>query len=272
MEGKAIVAVLASGSSGNCTYVGDGRAGLLVDCGMSARQIVSRMRQVGLEDAPVDGVLITHEHGDHVGAAQALCDTLTRRRGQAVPFYMTAGTRSRLRPRTTPDAAEVIEAGRPFAVRHLSVDPFSIPHDTADPVAYRIRVGGVWVGVITDLGEPTPLVTDKLSSLTVALLEFNHDLALLDGGPYPLPLKQRIRSAHGHLSNDQAAEILGQALGPTLRHLVLAHLSEANNQPRLALARATEVLARQRATRAVQLHVATQATPLAPIPVPTRPS
>ncbi len=272
MKSEPIVAVLASGSGGNCTYVGDGRAGLLVDCGVSTRQIVARMKQVGLEDAPVDGVLITHEHGDHIGAAKVLCDTLSRRQGRPVPFYMTAGTRGRLRPRTTPDAAVSIEAGQPFAVRHLSVDPFSIPHDSAAPVAYRIGVDGIWVGVITDLGEPTPLVTDKLRTLTVALLEFNHDIELLEGGPYPLPLKERIRSAHGHLSNDQAAAILDRGLGPSLRHLVLAHLSERNNRPRLALARATEVLAEHRATRAVQLHVAAQATPLAPIPVHSRPS
>ena len=229
------VAVLASGSAGNCTYVGDGHAGVLVDCGVSTRQVLKRMEEIGLGDAPIDGVLITHEHSDHVGAARVLCKKLREREGRRVGFYMTAGTRAGLRPQCTPDAIEIIQAGIPFALRHLVVDPVPVPHDTRDPVAYRVALGRRWVGVMTDMGRATALLRQKLQELSIAVLEFNHDEDMLLDGPYPWPLKQRIRSSHGHLSNRQAAALLHDGAGDELAHVVLAHLSEKNNCPQRAL-------------------------------------
>lgn len=261
------LAVLASGSSGNCTYIGDGHAGVLVDCGVSTKQILCRMEALGLGDAPIDGVLITHEHSDHVGAARVLCKRLRKRQGTSVPFFMTRGTHSRLRPQTMPDAVEFIDAGAPFRLRHLEVDPFPVPHDVRDPVGYRVRAGGIWAGVVTDLGRPTTLVEDKLRSLTLAVLEFNHDFEMLMDGAYPWALKQRIRSNHGHLSNEQAATLLSNALSPTLRHVVLAHLSGENNTPARALAAATRVLAGHGALGDVALHVGDQHTPGPPVRV-----
>ncbi len=262
------VATLASGSRGNCTYIGDGHAGVLVDCGTSTKQILLRMAAVGLGSAPVDAVLITHEHSDHVGAARVLCRRLRKLRGDAVPFYMTAGTRAGLLPKVIPDAIEIITPGERFQVRHLVVDPFSVPHDTREPVGYRVRSGGIWAGVITDMGRPTQLVERKLRSLSVAVLEFNHDLEMLLEGPYPWPVKQRIRSSHGHLSNKQAADLLSAALPRSrMQHLVLAHLSGKNNAPAKALARASAVLREHGALGEISIQVGQQREPARPIAV-----
>ena len=264
------VAVLASGSSGNCTYVGDGMAGVLIDCGISARQVLTRMAQVGLGEAPVSAVLITHEHVDHVGAARVLCDRLRERQGDWVPFLMTRGTQRALKASMTPAAIELVESGTEVEVEHLRLDPFPVPHDTADPVAWRVGLGGHHVGVITDLGRPTTLVEDKLRSLSIAVLEFNHDFELLMGGSYPWHLKQRIRSSHGHLSNDQASELLARGLGPSLTELILAHLSEENNLPARALAAAGSTLREQGAADRVRLHLGMPREPLAPVRLPAR--
>ncbi|MEC7949560.1 MAG: MBL fold metallo-hydrolase [Myxococcota bacterium] len=264
------VATLASGSSGNCTYIGDGQAGVLIDCGISTKQILLRLDQLGLKDAPIDGVLITHEHSDHVGAGRVLSARLRKRTGRHVPFYMTAGTRGGVKPQSMPGAVEVIRPAERFRVRHLEVDPFPVPHDTADPVGYRVASGGTWAGVVTDLGRPTALVTEKLRSLSIAVLEFNHDFELLMGGAYPWPLKQRIRSSHGHLSNAQAARLLEDALSPTLQHLSLAHLSGENNRPARALQAASRVLRDHGALGRVALRVADQTHPGPAMSVPVR--
>ena len=261
------VATLASGSSGNCTYIGDGRAGVLVDCGISTKQILLRLDELGLGDAPVDGVLITHEHSDHVGAARVLSNRLTKRHGRAVPFYMTAGTHSGVKAQCMPGAVEEIQPAERFSIGHLEIDPFPVPHDTLDPVGYRVRSGGTWAGVITDLGRPTALVVEKLRSLSIAVLEFNHDFELLMGGAYPWPLKQRIRSSHGHLSNEQAAQLLDDGLTPALKHLALGHLSGENNSPQRALHAAAGVLAAHGALDEVSLRIAEQSRPGPPMVV-----
>jgi len=262
------VVTLGSGSKGNCTYIGDGHAGVLIDCGLSTKQTLQRLDDVGMGDAPIDGVLITHEHSDHVGAARILCNRLKKRTGRSIPFYMTAGTRRGLFSKVVPDAIEVIQPGERFHVGHLVVDPFSVPHDTQDPVGYRVRSGGVWAGVVTDLGRPTHLVERKLRSLSVAVLEFNHDLHKLLGGRYPWPVKQRVRGSHGHLSNEQAAELLNNALPQSrMQHLVLAHISGENNTPELALAAANDVLNRHDAQDEITVQVGQQRGPIRPISV-----
>lgn len=264
------VAVLASGSTGNCTYIGDGHAGVLVDCGISTRQVLKRMEALGLADAPVDAVLITHEHTDHVAAARILCDRLYKKQGRWVPFLMTEGTRRNLKPKAVPAAIEQIEAGVEVQVKHLTLDPFRIPHDVDDPVAWRVRLGGHWVGVVTDLGRPTTLVQDKLRDLAIAVLEFNHDFDMLMDGAYPWHLKQRIRSSHGHLSNDQAAELLSAGMGEDLQELVLAHLSEENNAPERALAAAHRSLSELGAVDRVRVRVGHPKLPQGPVSVRAR--
>jgi phosphoribosyl 1,2-cyclic phosphodiesterase len=161
----------------------------------------------------------------------------------------------------------LIEAGETFSMGALDVDSFPIPHDTRDPVAHRVGSEGRWAGVVTDLGRSTALVREKLASMTVAVLEFNHDLEMLMGGEYPWHLKQRIRSSHGHLSNAQAASLLGEAVGGPLRQVVLAHLSEHNNHPARALTQANRVLYDTGAHEDVGILVAQQATALEPLEV-----
>ena len=265
------VVVLGSGSKGNSAWVGDRTAGVLIDCGLSTLQVMKRLAAVGMEHAPIDGVLVTHEHADHIGGARVLCDRLRKRSGRPIPFYMTTGTLRGSNPKSRPDAVEEIVPGEGFHIRHLSIDPFSVPHDVRDPVAFRVGVDGTWAGVVTDLGRPTALVRRKLASLSVAVLEFNHDRERLRDGPYPWHLKQRIRSAHGHLANDEAASMLQDALqgGTPLQHIVLAHLSAENNTPDLARRSCVEVLAAHELEDRVGVSVAEQARPLPPITVAT---
>ncbi len=264
------VAVLASGSSGNCTYVGDGRAGVLIDCGISALQVLRRMDELGLGEAPIDAVLVTHEHSDHVAAARVLENRLRKRLGRHVPFLMTRGTCDGLREGQIPEAIERVEAGVAVELAHLRLEPVPVPHDTAEPIAWLVQAGGVRVGVITDLGRPTTLIQEALRGLDIAVLEFNHDPGMLLEGSYPWPLKQRIRGGHGHLSNDQARELLREGLGTSLRHLVLGHLSEENNTPALALAAAAEALRDRGALGRVELSVGLGRRALPPVSVDAR--
>jgi len=259
-----VVAVLGSGSRGNATYVGDGRHGLLVDCGLSTRQIHKRLEAIGLGGAPVDAVLLTHEHSDHVGAAGVLSRRLLKDTGRRVPFFMSRGTRRGLSRQCVPERAEAVRAGVPFGLGTWTVEPYSVPHDTADPVAYVVDLGPLRVGVVTDLGHVTHLVQRKLASCDVAVVEFNHDEEMLLEGPYPWHLKQRIRGRHGHLSNLQAEDLVVDAIRDgKLREIMLGHLSEENNTPDRALVAASRAVHRA-GRKGVRVRVAQQDAPLEP--------
>ncbi len=249
-----VVASLSSGSKGNCTYVGDKDAGVLIDCGPSTKRILSLMDSVGLSDAPIDAVLITHEHSDHIGAARILAKKLSKARGRGIPFFMTPGTLKGASPTSVPEGIELLEAGEVFHVKHLEIDPFTVPHDVEDPVGYRVNLGDAAAAVVTDLGRPTALVAQKIQDVDVLVLEYNHDEQMLLEGPYPWALKQRIRSNHGHLSNAQASELLARGATDKLKHLVLAHLSDENNSPDLAVRSARKTLG----DSAVKIRVARQ--------------
>jgi phosphoribosyl 1,2-cyclic phosphodiesterase len=261
---ELVVAVLSSGSKGNCTYVGDGHAGVLIDCGPSAKRIFSLMESVGLGAAPINAVLVTHEHSDHIGAARILSNKLKKRGGKTTPFYMTEGTRDGAPEKCMPEAVRLVQAGQAFDVGPLRVDPFTVPHDVRDPVAYRVETEHGAAAVVTDLGRPTALVVRKIQDLDVLVLEHNHDVDMLLEGPYPWALKQRIRSNHGHLSNDQAGVLLEKGKGERLKHLVLAHLSDENNSPELAVRSARKALGDSRA----KIQVARQLQALGPMRVP----
>jgi phosphoribosyl 1,2-cyclic phosphodiesterase len=262
-----VVVSLGSGSRGNATYVGDGQTGVLIDCGLSTRQIHARMAAVGLADAPIDAVLITHEHTDHCASA-AVFERRASASGQQIPFYMTVGTAQGMNASVRPNTIRPIVPGSAFTVGGLRIEPIGVPHDTHDPVCFTVASGATRVGVITDLGTFTRLIVRQLATLDVAVLEFNHDVDMLLDGPHPWPVKQRVRGAHGHLSNAQAADLLEQAARDTrrLRHVVLAHLSRDNNTPELALDACASALHRA-GRRNVRFEAAPQDAPIDPIRV-----
>ncbi|MFK7930556.1 MAG: MBL fold metallo-hydrolase [Myxococcota bacterium] len=260
-----VVVPLGSGSRGNATYIGDGKHGVLVDCGLSTRQILLRMDSVGLSDAPIDAVLITHEHSDHVAGAAILERKLARLHGESPTFYMTPGTAAGVPERCRPQRVQLIEAGTVFTVGGLRVEPTSVPHDTLDPVCYTVSSGATRAGVITDLGTPTRLLVQQLASLDIAVLEFNHDQEMLMEGDYPWQLKQRIRGHHGHLSNRQAGKLLHEAakLSRRLQHVMLAHLSDENNTRAKAMAMA-ELAIEKAGRHDIKLRLAEQDTAIEP--------
>lgn len=256
------VTVLGSGSGGNATLVEAGGTRILVDAGFTGRDIERRMQDVDVDPASVDGIVITHDHGDHTRGM----GVLARRFG--LPLYLTARTRAACASLLT-GAEDVREyrSSSPFDIGPLQVRPFLTVHDAADPVAVTVRDtgSGARLGIATDLGRPTAAVRAELAGCHMLILEANHDDALLWAGPYPWSVKQRIASSHGHLSNRAAAELARELCHPGLGHVVLAHLSEHCNEGTLAAEAVGLALERLRYTGAVE--VALQERPLRPVQV-----
>lgn len=220
---------LASGSAGNAYLVGARDTRVLVDCGLPLRVLEERLAAVGTQPEALAGVLVTHEHGDHVAGVPAL----VRRYG--VPLYATAGTLRAVGPRLPAGAARhVVVADQPFAVGELRVEPFAVPHDAAEPVAYRLSTPRARACILTDLGHVPPAVQARLQDVDLLVLEFNHDAEQLAHGPYHATLKRRIAGPLGHLSNAAAAACLAAVLSGAQRAVWLAHLSEVNNTQRRA--------------------------------------
>ncbi len=255
------VAVLASGSSGNAIVVESNGTAVLVDAGISGKRVAGAMDSAGLTPETLSAVLVTHEHSDHISGLGPVA------RRFCLPIYATSGTHAAIDGRvgTCPDRV-AIDAGRRFEIGDLTVAPFSVSHDCADPVGYSISDGTSAVAIATDLGVVGRSVRRHLEMADCVVLEFNHDEGMLVDGTYPWPLKRRIMSNVGHLSNVTAAqELLRLADGP-MSTLVLAHLSQENNTPELAAASAADVL--DRAGRAdVAVHIASQGEALGPIEV-----
>lgn len=219
-------AVLASGSAGNSLYVeADGEA-VLVDCGLTVPGLKRRLAELGRDLSRVQGVFITHDHGDHVGSSVALA------RKQGIPLHATAGTLSILR-RLPPELTHAVRGDEPVNIGPFEVLPFSVPHDGAESVAYRIthRRSGRSVAIATDLGHVTRRVVHRLEGVHFLVVEHNHDERLLRDGPYPQSLKKRIHGGYGHLSNEAGAALVRSVAHAGLRRVVLAHLSETNNTP-----------------------------------------
>ncbi len=253
-------AALASGSKGNCHALEQGGEVLLVDAGLSLLQIRKRLEAMAFPVDRVVGVALSHEHSDHIAALPVLL------RRTAWPLLATSATREALErilgiewpaERWVP-----LQAGQPLAWQGWRVLPFTVPHDAVDPVAFRVEAGGRAAAVVTDLGHPTALVLDHCLDLDLLVLESNHDIDMLRSGDYPPHLKARILSRIGHLSNASAAESLARVASSRLSQVVLAHLSEANNDPELARFAALEALRGHGA----RLAVASQREPLA-VPV-----
>lgn len=229
------VIVLASGSSGNATVVEANGACVLLDCGLSVRQLAARMAPHGLHPHDVQAVFLTHEHIDHVRGLEVL------HKKHQIPVFATAGTARALAGRVAVQPA--LRSGYEVFHQGLVVLPVATSHDAAEPVGFVLRHGGFQMGMVTDTGIMTELLLERLSGCHTLLLEANHDLDMLRIGSYPWPLKQRIRSSTGHLSNCQARAALERLAGPELRMVVGMHLSQENNTPGLARQELDRVLA-----------------------------
>ncbi len=225
---------IASGSSGNCIYAASDDCRLLLDVGISGKRIEAGLRELGLKTSEMDGILITHEHADHISGL----GVIARRYG--LPIYATQGTIDAIRKTSSVGEIDTslfrtIQPEVPFRIGALTILPFSKSHDAADPVSYLLRSGQKSLAVVTDLGTYDDRMVERLRGLDVLLLEANHDVHMLQVGSYPYPLKQRILGDRGHLSNERAGQLLGQVLHDRMRHVFLGHLSKENNYPALAL-------------------------------------
>ncbi len=225
------VCVLASGSSGNSVYVASGKTRILIDAGLSAKQVAVRLGQIGVVPESINGVCVSHEHGDHIAGIRVL----QKRHG--VPVYANAGTISGImrQPKSDEIAIKVFQTGSPFEIGDITIEPFSVPHDAYEPVGFRLQAAGTAVGVVTDLGMVTALIREKLKGCHAIIVESNHDEDLLQEAPRPWPLKQRIRSRQGHLSNTGAAQLISECATDALEHVFLSHLSSDCNTPDTAL-------------------------------------
>ncbi len=224
-------ASLASGSKGNCLVAEARGTRVLLDCGLSPAETRRRLARLGLAPSDVAAIVLTHEHDDHVGGAAAFAAA------HGLPLYLTHGTLSAMREsgRALEGVdARIVRAGDAIAVDGLLLQPFTVPHDAREPVQYVMTDGAWRLGVVSDLGAPTPHVTQMLSGCDALVLECNHDAELLRQGSYPAWLKSRIAGPFGHLENDASAQLLDALDRTRLRHVIAAHLSEQNNRPELA--------------------------------------
>lgn len=229
-------AVLGSGSKGNALVVQGGGATVLVDAGFSPRELKRRLQALDVELTELRALLVTHGHSDHIKGARALAGAL------GIPTWATDATRRFCARFGALHNHAPIPAGGAFSVEGLRVQALPTSHDAPGSVCFLVDDGDERLGVCTDLGEADATIADGLASCQALLLELNHDPEMLRTGPYPAHLKRRIASARGHLSNAQGAALLAAARRPHLTRVLLAHLSEVNNTPALALAAARPVM------------------------------
>ncbi len=237
--------VLASGSRGNSTVLSSAKTSILVDAGLSCRETLKRMAKAGEDPLALKGIVITHEHSDHVAGINVLARKLR------IPVYMTGATHDAWRKWTRSlgpkrkletengskariEQLELFKSGSSFQIGDIEVMPFTIPHDAVDPVGFTFTVEGVKIGICTDIGHMTENVRYYLRGCDGLMIESNHDLEMLRGGPYPWSVKQRVMSAVGHLSNHALAEFFNDGYDGGAAFVMLAHLSENNNHPELA--------------------------------------
>lgn len=224
---------IASGSSGNCIYVGSDTTHLLVDTGISKKRTEEGLAALDISMRDMDGILITHEHIDHIGGLGVVS------RKYDIPIYATEKTidailNTKSVGKIEPDLFHPVKADEPFTIKDIRCNPMRISHDAADPVGYRLKCGTKQVAVATDMGTYTEYTVECLKGMDALLLEANHDVHMLQVGPYPYPLKQRILGDRGHLSNERSGKLLSRLLHDNLKAILLGHLSQENNLPQLA--------------------------------------
>ncbi|HEY0368380.1 MAG TPA: MBL fold metallo-hydrolase [Chthoniobacterales bacterium] len=248
--------MLGSGSGGNAALIATDHCRLLVDGGLSAKQLVRRLELCAVKPEQLDGVLLTHEHGDHVCGLEVLC------RKFQIPIYCNALTAEAIRYGCDSLGAHrnwrIFRTGADFVICDINVQTFPVPHDAVEPVGYAFHVGKSGLGFITDLGYPTKMLVERLREVHTLMIETNHDEKLLQACQFrPWPVKQRIMSRHGHLSNAAAAGVIEQLLGGKIERVVLGHLSRDCNTPELARGAVEAQLAKIGRTD-VEVHCASQ--------------
>jgi len=221
--------MLASGSKGNAIFLSDGETAILIDAGLSGKEMERRLQSKGLSAGDLDAILVSHEHSDHIKGVGVLS------RRYHLPVYINDKTR-----RAAPGIGKIgdlrgFECGKSFRIKRWRIHPFTISHDAEDPSGFTIGQNGIKIGLATDLGVATTLVKSHLADCRLLILEANHDPTMLETGPYPWPLKQRIRGRTGHLSNEASKDLLRELRHDRLEQVILAHLSEINNSPDRAL-------------------------------------
>ena len=225
-------ASIASGSSGNSIYFGSDNTHILIDTGISNKRIEEGLKNLGLKVSDLSGILITHEHSDHIQGLK----TLTKK--YQIPIYATKGTLDYIKAKKiiegNEDLCNVISADTKITIDDIDASVFKISHDASEPVGFRLSTAGKSVAVATDMGVYDEYIVDKLQDLDAILLEANHDIRMLEAGPYPYHLKRRILGSKGHLCNEIAGKLLARILNDNIKHVLLGHLSKENNYPSLA--------------------------------------
>lgn len=224
---------IASGSSGNCIYIGTDNTHIIIDDGISKKKVLEGLNRLEIKAEDIDAILITHEHDDHIKGLGVF------ERHSITPIYASEGTTKYIASYSQlgrmPDGIyHTFNAGDSFKIKDLTINTVKVSHDAADPVAYTFTDGRKKAGIITDLGEYDSETVHKFSDLDTMLIEANHDINMLLNGPYPYPLKQRILGNRGHLSNEACGRLLGEILNDKVEHIFLGHLSRENNFPELA--------------------------------------
>lgn len=224
---------IASGSSGNCIYVGEGEHHILVDAGISRKRIVEGLHNIGVKPEQLDAIFVTHEHIDHVQGIPMMSKMFR------IPVYATGGTLDGIIQKDKNNLIQMeqlfqIYADQTVSIGGMDITPFRISHDAAEPVCFTVTAGGHKVSVATDMGKFDEYTISHLEKSDVLLLEANHDISMLESGSYPYSLKCRILGEYGHLSNDDSGRLLCRLLHGKLQHIFLAHLSKENNYPELA--------------------------------------
>ena len=247
------ITTIASGSSGNCTCIGTENRNILIDAGISLKRIEAGLKSINMTPADLDGIFITHEHVDHIQGLGVLL------RKYAVPVYLTEGTyeaitKNRLIGNVSDELFQVIKPDKEFAIGDMKAEAYAVSHDAAEPVVYRFTQTAVWhpqqinaqaadavqtqpdtsFAIVTDLGMAPDSLIERLQDLDGIILEANHDIRMLQAGPYPYKTKQRILSDLGHLSNESAADLLLKLNNPALSKVILGHISKTNNYEKLA--------------------------------------